>query len=232
MRVMNLASFFQYLAFMSRKPLIRSQEFPYHVTARANNREIFPLPLEQVWTTLCKEVVFSRYHFAIEVQALVLMPNHFHMILTTPEQDIGVVMESFMKNITLFLNLKSGRSGRIFGGPYYPSIIQSDLYFSQAYKYVYRNPIKAGIVRRVEDYSFSTLPGLLGLAHLPFPLHLPRSGSGLFLFDKTHDEHLDWLNSQTRKELDDAIRRGLKRTVFKIPVSQSSRRKEKLDLPK
>lgn len=131
---------------MPRKRLIRSDCLPYHVTARSNNREKFPLPLKDVWGILCEEILSAQIALGIEVQSFVLMPNHFHMLLTTPETDLGEVMKSFMRNTTKTLNLESGRSGRIFGGPYYPSIIESDQYFSQAYKYVYRNPAKAKLV--------------------------------------------------------------------------------------
>lgn len=216
---------------MPRKPLLRSQASPYHVTVRANNRERFPLSLEATWETLCNEVIFSQFQFGIELQQMVLMPNHLHMILTTPKDDIGIVMESFMRNFTKTINLKSGRSGRILGGPYFASIIQSDQYFTQAYKYVYRNPVKANLCSSVEDYEFSTLHGLLGLSHLPFPIHLPRLGCGKFLHDQTHADFLKWLNSPMQKELDEAIRRGLKRTEFKIPKNQSTRRHLHMDLP-
>src|SRR5690606_20442105 len=107
-------------------------------------------------------------------QAVVLMPNHFHMILTVPMHDLGVVMNRLMTSVSRRANLFSGRTGHLFGGPYFWSLIASFRYYGHALKYVYRNPVKGGLCERVERYPFGSLHGLLGYSHLPFPIHLTR----------------------------------------------------------
>ena len=152
------------------------------------------------------------------------MGNHLHLLISTPGWGLDKVMAEFGSGVTRTFNLISGRSGHLFGGRYRWSIIQSPLYYACAFKYVYRNPVRAGIVERVESHEFSTLHGLLGKAHLPFPIHfceLDRKGFSYIPEDLI--EMLEWLNKPFKKEEQEAIGKGLRRKVFKLPIDRSLR---------
>ncbi len=200
---------------MPRKNLYRSTVLPYHITARVNNREIFPLPLDRMWKVISFETWHMSLIFGLEVHVLVIMPNHVHMIATVPEFDLGIVMNQWMSNITKATNALSGKSGHLFGGPYYWSIIESSRYFGHALKYVYRNPVKAGLCARVEQYPHSTLHGLLGFAYLPVPIFYSRSALEFHLPTPGSVPWLEWLNQPFSKEVDELIGKGLKRKFFK-----------------
>jgi hypothetical protein len=139
-----------------------------------------------------------------------LMPNHLHALLTIadPEFDLGQVMQRFMGSLTASLNTVSGRSNRIFGGRYHWMLVGSSLYFAHALKYVYRNPVRAGLCERVEDYPFSTLNGLLGSSPLPFPIHFPFNLDGYLHIPERTEDMLEWLNSPSRPEVEEAIRKA------------------------
>ena len=209
---------------MPRKTLIRSQTLPYHVTARANNCEPFPLGLSELWDIIGKECLNLTWVYGVEIHSFVLMPNHFHMLLTVPEFDLGKVMDIFMSTVTRSSHLKTGRSGRIFGNRYHWSIIQDTRYYGHAFKYVYRNPVKAELCARVEDYLFSTLHGQVGRAHLPFPLYSTRVGMEVGLPAFESEDQLSWLNRSFSVEVDNRIRKSLKRTEFKGWVDSRTRR--------
>lgn len=202
---------------MPRKKLIVSRILPYHVTARSNNREPFHCSLDRVWKILTEECLVAQILFGIRIHALVLMPNHFHLLLSTPNENLGVVMQTFMAAVTKRLNLLSGRSGRVFGDKYYRTIIGDPLYFSHAYRYVYRNPVRAGIRARVEEYLYSTLPGLQGESQLPFPLHFPYNRPDFLLIPNNPAAHLEWLNQPSTQEAEEAIRKALRKTEFAPP---------------
>jgi putative transposase len=154
--------------------------------------------------------------FRARVHALVMMPNHFHMLLSTPEEDIGRVMQHFMRSVTKTVNRNSGRSGRIFGARYHWSLIDTPLYYAHAFKYVYRNPVKARLVERVEDYPYSTLRSLLGADSARFALHYPFEPVSR-LIPADMEPLLFWLNQAFREKHEEAIRRGLRKTVFAPP---------------
>lgn len=208
---------------MPRKLLIKSDSLPYHVTARANNREKFHLPLTRLWELIGTECLNLALVYEIEIHALVLMPNHFHMIVTVPKHDLGKVMSVFMASITRTSNLISGRSGHIFGGPYHWSLINSSRYFAHALKYVYRNPVRARICDRVERYRFSSLQGLLGFSHLPFPIYLTRVGMEVALPAVEAFEQIDWLNKPFPAEAEMLIQKGLRKKVFDAMIDRKTR---------
>lgn len=130
---------------MPRSKLVRTDDLPYHIVARCNNREPFPCPLDRAWKAFCELLYEFSVQGRLRVHAFVLMPNHFHLIASTPDADLDRVMMDFMRTITRTIQFISGRTGHIFGGPYRQSLIDSTRYFAHAFKYVYRNPVKGGL---------------------------------------------------------------------------------------
>lgn len=202
---------------MSRKPLNRTSEFPYHVTARSNNREPFPFDLGLFWRILCDEAFVITMLFEARVHCLVLMPNHFHMLISTPSHDLGIVMQEFMRSITRTINLKTGRSGRVFGGAYHWTLVDSSSYFAHAYKYVYRNPVRGGLFKRVEEYPYSTIETLLSDKPRPFPLWYPFNADEFILIPNDLSERHAWLNTPFQIEHEEQIQKSLKKTTFRPP---------------
>lgn len=211
---------------MPRKNLIRSSSLPYHVTIRCNNREAFHSPLENVWQTFSFHIFEIEVLFGALVHAFVLMNNHLHLLLTTPHENLGEVMQQFCRSSTLQLNLISGRSGRAFGARYHWTLIDSQLYYRCVYKYIYRNPVRAGCAFAVEDYVFSTISGLVGKSPLPFPLHFPLVFNSL---PENIDEQLRWLNEPFQIEQEATIKRTLRKTLFRPAKVDSKRKKSILD---
>jgi putative transposase len=203
---------------MPRKPKPRSNDFPYHLTARTNNRDAFHCPLDRVWRIMLEGCAEIKLLYESEIHALVLMPNHFHMLMTTPCAEIGVVMKRFMQSVTASINRFSNRTGRVFSGRYHGSLINSEVYFAHAYIYVLRNPVRAGLSSTVDEYPFSTLRFQLGSSRAEFPLHYPFGGSSLPLLPQKTDVLLNWLNRPTPQEQLDAIRIGLRKGTLTSPT--------------
>ncbi|MBL7664792.1 MAG: transposase [Bacteriovoracaceae bacterium] len=142
---------------MSRKILIRSDEFPYHVTCRSNNREWFEIPTQKMWELSLKCLAHANQKHPITLISFVLMSNHYHMLLRTPEANIDRFMYEFNKNLSLVVRNYAYRENRVFGGRYKWCLIRSHKYLFNCYKYVYQNPKRAKIVKHCEDYPYSTL---------------------------------------------------------------------------
>lgn len=168
----------------------------------------------QMWEIMSDECLRAHVLYAVEFHALVLMPNHFHILLTVPERDLGVVMNELMKSVSRSTNLLSGRSGHLFGGPYHWSLIGNTRYFRHALKYIYRNPVRAKLCSRVESYPYSTLWGLIGLGKLPFPIFLTRIGMEISLPFLDGQRQLDWLNTPFPIEMEKLIQKGLRKKLF------------------
>ena len=80
---------------MGRPRVIHSSEHPYHITARCINREWFDVPMDYVfgiYINLFKESIAT---FGVELHAFVLMQNHFHMVLSTPMDNVSEFLRLF-----------------------------------------------------------------------------------------------------------------------------------------
>ena len=78
---------------MPRKKIIRTNEFPYHVTARTNNQEWFKLSLDEVWSIFERVLSKVQLRYSIEIYQFVLMSNHYHLLLSTPEANIDKAIQ-------------------------------------------------------------------------------------------------------------------------------------------
>jgi putative transposase len=189
---------------MPRKPLIRSETLPYHVTSRSHNKVPFPIPLEAVWS-ISKECFEEANEIQpINLISFVLMDNHYHMIVQTPDGNLDKFMYEFNRRFAKKILDRSGGINQIFGGRYKWCLIESERYFSNCYRYVYQNPVRANIVNKCEDYLFSTLPVALGVKHFPISIH-----DKIVLEDKLI---LEWLNSYVGNEENSALKRSLTRS--------------------
>lgn len=194
-----------YSDYMPRKPIIRSNEHFYHVTARSNNKEDFHIPKQVMWRLLTHQISKIQSELSLKIGGLVLMDNHFHLLVLTPKEDIDRIMYFLMKRLTKSIQMESGRINKIFGGRYKGSLIESHRYLLNVYKYIYRNPIAAGITLRAEDYEFSTLHYYIYKKILPFELEI------LFL-----DIGLNWINNSFESLEAESIKFGLQRTIFEF----------------
>ena len=86
---------FAVLGGMGRSKVIYTDAHPYHVTARSNNRDWFDVPLDYIFGIYINVLEECIKRFNIRVHAFVLMNNHFHMIVSTPDKNIGDFLKYF-----------------------------------------------------------------------------------------------------------------------------------------
>lgn len=153
----------------------------------------------------------------VEVIAFVLMGNHYHLLLLTPEGNLDLFMYEFNKRLALKVQSKTGQINRIFGNRYKWCLIQNQQYFINCYKYVYQNPVRAQLVKACEDYPYSTLRTLIKNVKFSVPVH-----------DKYgfKDEYgLRWLNQKIDSEEELALRKSLSRSVLVELKNRNTRKK-------
>jgi putative transposase len=203
---------------VGRKNLQRSHEFPYHVCARSNQGEWLSHNLEDCWKMFRDLIEEISNEEGAEVDSFVMMGTHFHMLIGTPRANLDRVMHRFMNSSSRALAKMRRTFNHQWGTRYKWSLIQNPYHYGNVYKYIYRNPVKAGICRDVEDYPFSTIiqdpqivPNLPIHPH-PFRELLPGM-----------EELMPWLNTPFRKEEQDMIRRGLRRLEFQLPLIRTTR---------
>ena len=142
------------------------------------------------------------------ILAYCLMPNHWHLVLW-PARDGDLAR--FMAWLTLthaqrwHAHRQSAGAGHLYQGRYKSFPVQDDNHFLTVCRYVERNALRAGLVRRAEEWRWSSLwhrthgnrvsPAWLS----PWPIEPPRNW-------------LDWANQpQSAAELEtvrNSVRRG------------------------
>jgi len=85
----------------------------------------------------------SVKHELVGIGAYVLMPNHFHILIT--QQDGGSISR-FMQKLTtayvMYYNKKYKRTGSLFEGKFKSQYLESDRYLKYIYSYIHLNPLK------------------------------------------------------------------------------------------
>jgi len=192
---------------MPKKKLIRTNKLVYHLTSRTNSKEFWSIPMEECWELFLNELSRAHEKFNLEIHSFILMSNHYHLMARTPESNIDKVMHTINRNMACGINVSSGRINHVFGAPYNWSIIDSQKYYFYAIKYLYQNPIKAGLCSRVEDYPFSSLKR----KKLTFPV-------------SPYEEYdVENLNIYFNDIENEQVKKGLKKAIFKPSYNPNSR---------
>lgn len=200
---------------MPRLQMIRTAEHPYHVTLRSNNREWFDLPMPLIWA-FCEQAAHEAHRIhPVSIEAFVLMSNHYHMLVWTPDCNLDQFMFEFNLRLSKFIRRETGRINRIFGGRYKWSLVTDQKYYQVVLSYIYQNPLVVGLVDRCEDYPFSTLFYVLRHQKMGMPIDCKRSRESLDLELFNHV-----ISHEKRKKLS----LSLSRSNFKPPKDETNRR--------
>lgn len=187
------------------------ENLPFNIGARCINKDWFGMPLDEVWSILEELLYFVSHAYGIKIHSFVLMSNHFHLIASGPPQILSSAIQFWLAQSSRQITKCTGRINHTWKARHFRRLLGTPHYFLNAYKYFYRNPVEAGLVKSVEDYRFSTLYGLLGFRQLIIPVEFDAT-----LFSDV-DGTLKWLNTAPSEENKEAMRRALRRSEFKLP---------------
>ncbi|MDP8275777.1 MAG: transposase [Candidatus Euphemobacter frigidus] len=149
-------------------------EYPnawYHVTGRGVARSpIFKDDKDRLrFLEALRESVEA---FNVEVHCYVLMSNHFHFLLKTPETNLSRFMQRFNTAYSTYFNLRHHRAGHLYQGRFKGLLVEADEYLQELSRYIHLNPVrikrysKLPLEERSEilrDYRWSSLPGYIRL---------------------------------------------------------------------
>ena len=157
---------------MPRKPRIEYEGAVYHVMCRGNGSQAIFLSdrdREMFLDTLGEACGRCGW----KIHAYVLMGNHYHLLLETPEANLVVGMKWFQGTYTQRFNSRHKRWGHLFQGRYKALNIEggSGEYFSTVAGYIHLNPARAFLfdLKRepLETYCWSSYPFYLSAANRP-----------------------------------------------------------------
>lgn len=146
---------------MSRPLRLLFENAVYHITARGNRKEnIFYSDRDRnVFLDKMNET-FVKYSFIC--YAYCLMDNHYHLVIKTPLANISEGMHNLNTSYANWFKAKHSIVGVIFQGRYKSILIDEDNYALVVTVYVHINPIRAGMVRNLEEYKWSSYLDYIG----------------------------------------------------------------------
>ena len=133
----------------------------WHVTSRGNNRGDIYFSDEDRLTFLAL-LAESVRRFGWLVQAWVLMTNHFHLVIETPDPTLSCGMKWLNQKYAQYVNRKHNRSGHLFHGRFKSFLVERETYLLEVLRYTVLNPVRARMVERPEDYIWSSYRATAG----------------------------------------------------------------------
>ena len=137
---------------------------PHHITQRGNNRQdvFFVSDDRRVYLTLLREE--SARH-GLGVLGYCLMGNHVHMVgVPAREESLAKAVGRTHWRYTQYVNRLHGRVGHLWQNRFY-SCAMDEAHTVAAMRYVERNPVRGGVVRRAWRYEWSSARAHVGQAH-------------------------------------------------------------------
>lgn len=160
------------------KKNIKLREYSFHIVG---SFEAGSVELEKLWSIFLTQLNFLTFSYRLRVRAFVLMGNHFHLLASTHVDDSQWICRGLKEGV-------NGMSGKFLLDEISAFPIKHPIYFQYVYKYIYRNPVSAGLYSQVKEYPFSSLHNVLG-----------QKEESFLLFDNMNLVHdpiriLKWLN--------------------------------------
>lgn len=91
------------------------------------------------------------------LHAYCMMTNHVHMLITPPDADAcAALTRNLGQRYVQYFNRRYQRSGTLWEGRPYSCLVDSAHYVLACYRYIERNPVRAGIVNSPATYKWSS----------------------------------------------------------------------------
>ena len=138
----------------------------YHVTSRGDRQEpIYDNDKDRLrWLDIIAKVC-DRFNW--RVHAYCLMDNHYHLIVETIEGNLSKGMRQLNGVYTQYYNRQHNRVGHVFQGRYKAIHVDKEAYLLELTRYVVLNPLRAGMVKKVSNWPWSSYSAMVG--NIPAP---------------------------------------------------------------
>jgi putative transposase len=141
---------------MARRPRVYVPGVSVHVIQRGNNRCAIVGETGD-YEHLLSLIKAAAKQDEVAVHGYAVMTTHYHLIVTPrDERALPSAMQRVNSLYVRHYNRKYGRTGTLWNGRYRAILIPDDRYWLTCLRYIDQNPARAGIVRALEDYRWSS----------------------------------------------------------------------------
>ena len=141
---------------MPRRARLNLPGIPWHIVQRGNNRAVC-FNAEDDYRFYLDQLDQLSLRFRCAVHAYVLMTNHIHLLLTPARfGSVAMLMKHLGQRYVQYVNRSYRRSGTLWEGRFRSCLTQTEDYVLACYRYIELNPVRAGLVRRPQDFRWSS----------------------------------------------------------------------------
>lgn len=139
---------------MARRPRLFAPGLLYHVIVRGNHRQK-TFRTRRDYEAYFERLARYRQKHKVSLHAYCLMPNHVHLLLECSRTPLAKFMQGLQQSYTQYFNLSHCKVGHLFQGRYKAIICERDEYLLELVRYIHLNPVRAKLVKSVEQYPYS-----------------------------------------------------------------------------
>nr|WP_058309267.1 transposase [Gracilibacillus massiliensis] len=143
---------------MPRQARKKSKSGIYHVMLRgANKQEIFHDDEDNV--RFLDILIKYKKQVECHIFAWCLMNNHVHLLLKEGNEELSITMKRIEVSYVHYYNRKYKTTGHLFQDRFRSENVETKRYFMTVLRYIHQNPVKAGLVSRIEEWAWSSCSG-------------------------------------------------------------------------
>jgi len=129
----------------------------YHVTARANRKELVLQP-SQIKVLFLEVLSRARRRFKFTLDNFCIMGNHIHLLIRPGKEcSLSRLMQWVLSVFARAYNRLHGLVGHVWGERFFSVIVAGFRSFLEAFNYIDENPVAAGLVNREAEWPFCGL---------------------------------------------------------------------------
>jgi REP element-mobilizing transposase RayT len=138
----------------------------YHIVSRGNAQaSIYRDEHDRLQFFECLDEALSAY--AARCHAYCLMGNHYHLLVETSCPNLSLTMRQINGVYGQRYNRRHRRTGHVFQGRFSATLVDRDAYLLEVCRYIVLNPLRASLVKRPEDWPWSSHRAYLDLVTPP-----------------------------------------------------------------
>ncbi|MFH1845989.1 MAG: transposase [Candidatus Omnitrophota bacterium] len=179
-------------------------EYPgawYHVMSRGRRKEKIFFN-EKDYKLFLDVIGDVARIFNVGIHAYALMPNHYHLLMHTPEGNLSRSMRHLNGVYTQKFNIKHKIDGSLFRGRFKSILIEEEAYLLELVRYIHRNPKKAELENKIGEYRWCSHRGYVIDAEKEEWLNVSEVLKKFSRYDREAKRELDaFVNESVPKDL-------------------------------
>lgn len=139
-----------------RLPRLSFADGVYHATCKCNNSE-FRFKDDDDFETLLEKINKARDKYNVKVHAFCLMSNHYHLLVSTPQdKTLSLFFQYVNGQFARAYNKKHGRKGHLWGERFFSTVVESNQHLLRSFFYIELNMVRAKGVDKPEKWKWSS----------------------------------------------------------------------------